>query len=90
MEIVHGLTAGIAQRLPGVALVELWTWLFDRDERVAISAIPGVEDLRDIAPPLRADPVSLGMAGVARLPLRLRYSLPVFPVLQARLRRARS
>jgi O-methyltransferase involved in polyketide biosynthesis len=61
---VHGLIAGIAQRLPGAALlfdvvptvmldlvrrasgherdlaVALWTWLFDRYERAAISAIP--------------------------------------------------
>jgi O-methyltransferase involved in polyketide biosynthesis len=66
--------------------VELWTWLFDRDEHAAISAIPGVEELRDIAPPLRPDPVALAVAAVARLPRRLRYSLPVFPVLQAGLR----
>jgi O-methyltransferase involved in polyketide biosynthesis len=109
---VHGLIAGIAQRLPGAALlfdvvptvmldlvrrasgherdlaVALWTWLFDRYERAAISAIPGVDELHDLAPPLRPDPVSLGIAAVARLPLRLRYSLPVFPVLQAKLRTA--
>jgi O-methyltransferase involved in polyketide biosynthesis len=66
--------------------VELWTWLFDRDERAAISALPGVEELRDVAPPLRADPVALAGAAAARLPRRVRYSLPVIPVLQARLR----
>ena len=63
--------------------VELWTWLFDRAERDAISLLPGVEQLCDLTPPRRLDPVSLGVAAVARLPRRLRYSLPVFPVLQA-------
>lgn len=65
--------------------VELWRWLFNQDERDAISTIPGVEQLRDLAPPLKGDPLSLGIAAVCRLPRRLRYSLPVFPVLQARL-----
>jgi hypothetical protein len=68
--------------------VELWTWLFDRDERAAISALPNVDALRDVAPPLRPDPVSLAVAAIARLPRRVRYSLPVIPVLQARLRTA--
>lgn len=63
--------------------VELWTWLFDAEERAAIGAVPGVEALRDLAPPLKADPAWLAMAAVARLPARLRYSLPVVAVLQA-------
>jgi O-methyltransferase involved in polyketide biosynthesis len=107
---VHGLIAGIAERLPGSLLVfdvvpeamldmvrrtsgrerdlavELWTWLFGPDERAAISAIPGVEELRDLAPPLKSDLLSLGTAAIGRLPRRVRYSLPVFQVLQARLR----
>ena len=66
--------------------VELWTWLFNPAERAAISAIPSVEELRDLAPPLTRSPASLGIAAVSRLPRRLRYSLPVLPVLQARLR----
>jgi O-methyltransferase involved in polyketide biosynthesis len=66
--------------------VQLWTWLFDSDEWAAIAALPGVEQLRDVAPPVRPDPIALGVAAVAALPRRLRYSLPVFPVLQARLR----
>ena len=66
--------------------VTLWTWLFSARERAAISAIPGVEELRDLAPPLRLDLTSLGIAAVGRLPQRLRYSLPVFPILQARFR----
>ena len=32
--------------------VELWTWLFNPRERAAIRALPGVEELRDLAPPL--------------------------------------
>ena len=107
---VHGLIAGIAQRLPGSVLVfdvvpevmldmvrrasgrerdlavELWTWLFTPGERAAISAIPGVEELRDLAPPLKRDPASVGIAAIGRLPRRLRYSLPVIQVLQAKFR----
>jgi O-methyltransferase involved in polyketide biosynthesis len=64
--------------------VELWSWLFNPGERVAISAIPGVEELRDLAPPLKRGLASLGIAAIGRLPRRLRYSLPVFQVLQAR------
>ena len=60
--------------------------LFDRDERAAISAIPGVTELRDLTPPFRPDPVSLALTAVARAPRQLRYSLPVIAVLQARLR----
>ena len=63
--------------------VELWTWLFNPRERAAISAIPGVEELRDLAPPLKRDIASLGIAAIARLPQRMRYSLPVVHVLQA-------
>jgi O-methyltransferase involved in polyketide biosynthesis len=66
--------------------VELWTWLFNPGERAAISAIPGVEELRDLAPPLKRGVASLGIAAIGRLPRRLRYSLPVFQVLQARFR----
>ncbi len=107
---VHGLIAGIAERLPGSLLVfdvvpevmlalvrrtsgrerelavELWTWLFNPAERAAISKIPGVAELRDLAPPLPRDPASLGIAAIRCLPRRLRYSLPVFPVLRARFR----
>jgi O-methyltransferase involved in polyketide biosynthesis len=107
---VHGLIAGIAERLPGSLLVfdvvpkvmlhlvrrtsgqerelavELWTWLFNPAERAAISAIPGVAELRDLAPPLTRGLASLGIAAISQLPRRLRYSLPVLPVLQARFR----
>ena len=66
--------------------VELWTWLFNAGERAAISAIPGVVEVRDLAPPLERGFGSLGIAAIARLSRRLRYSLPVLQVLQARFR----
>ena len=66
--------------------VELWTWLFNPGERAALSAIPGVEELRDLAPPSTRGLVSLGIAAIGRLPRRLRYSVPVVQVLQARFR----
>jgi O-methyltransferase involved in polyketide biosynthesis len=88
---VHGLIAGIAERLPGSSLVfdvvpeamldmvrrtsgrerdlavELWTWLFNSGERAAISAIPGVVELRELAPPLRSGLASLGIAAIGRV-----------------------
>ncbi len=64
--------------------VELWAWLFNSGERAAISAIPGVEELRDLAPPLQRDLASFGIVAIGRLPRRLRYSLPVIQVLQAK------
>jgi O-methyltransferase involved in polyketide biosynthesis len=107
---VHGLIAGIAERLPGSLLVfdvvpeamldmvrrtsgrerdlavELWAWLFNPGERAAVSAIPGVEEVGDLAPPLKRDVTSVGLAAIVRLPQRWRYSLPVVHVLQARFR----
>jgi O-methyltransferase involved in polyketide biosynthesis len=68
--------------------VELWTWLFNPGERTAIRAIPGVEALRDLAPPLTRSPASLGMAAITKLPQRLRYSLPMIGVLEALFRGA--
>lgn len=62
--------------------VELWTWLFDRDERAAIMAIPGVAQLRDLSPPLGFGIALLVLRGVRCLPRRLRYALPVLPVLE--------
>jgi hypothetical protein len=66
--------------------LELWTWLFSPAERAALATIPGVEELRDLAPPLKSGVLSFGIAAIGRLPRRLRYSLPVIQVLQARLR----
>ncbi len=66
--------------------VELWTWLFNPDERATISAIRGVEELRDLTPPFTSGVTSLGIAAIGLLPRRWRYSLPVFAILQARFR----
>jgi len=88
-DVVPKVMLGLVRRGSGRErdlAVELWTWLFDRDERDAISALPGVDQLCDLAPPRRPHPVSLAIAAVTRLPRRLRYSLPVFPILQATLR----
>ena len=68
--------------------VELWTWLFNPGERAAIRAIPGVEQLRDVAPPLTSGVTSLAIAAIGLLPQRLRYSMPVFAILRARFRAA--
>jgi O-methyltransferase involved in polyketide biosynthesis len=68
--------------------VGLWTWLFNPGERAAIGAIPGVEELRDVAAPLTLDATSLAIAALGLLPQRWRYSTPVIAVLQARLRSA--
>jgi O-methyltransferase involved in polyketide biosynthesis len=69
-------------------VVELWTWLLNPAERATIRAIPGVEELRDLTPPLTAGVTSVGIAAVGLLPRRWRYSMPVFAVLQARFRAA--
>jgi O-methyltransferase involved in polyketide biosynthesis len=63
--------------------VELWRWLFDLDERAAIAKIPGVAKLRDLSPPLALGLVPLVLRAVRCLPRRLRYALPVLPVLEA-------
>jgi O-methyltransferase involved in polyketide biosynthesis len=68
--------------------VELWTWLFSREERTAVSAIDGVEELQDLSPPVNRGLTSVGLAVIARLPRGLRYLLPVIQVLQARFREA--
>jgi O-methyltransferase involved in polyketide biosynthesis len=63
--------------------VELWTWLFDLDERAAIAEIPGVARLRDLSPPFAFGFAPLVLRAVRCLPRRLRYALPVLPVLEA-------
>ena len=55
-------------------------------ERAAIRAVPGVEELRDLAPPLSLGVTSLATAAIGLLPQRLRYSMPVIAILQARFR----
>jgi len=66
--------------------VELWSWLFNPEERAAISQIPGVAGIRDLVPPRALGMVPLALRAVRRLPRRVRYALPVFPVLQVSFR----
>jgi O-methyltransferase involved in polyketide biosynthesis len=90
-DVVPTATLSLARRASGRErdlAAQLWTWLFDADERAAISAIPGVAELRDLVPPLTRDIASVAVAVVRRLPMRLRYSLPVIAVLEARFRAA--
>jgi hypothetical protein len=66
----------------------LWLWIFNSEEREAISAIPGVASVNDLTPPLA---LALGLAPgvlgvVRRLPRSVRYALPVLPVLQVTFR----
>ena len=62
----------------------LWSWSVDRDERAALSQIPGVISVRDLVPPRAAGVVPLVLLAVRGLPRRVRYALPVFPVLELR------
>jgi O-methyltransferase involved in polyketide biosynthesis len=66
--------------------VQLWSWLFDPEERAAISEIRGVAGIRDLVPPLALGVVPLTLWAVRRLPQRMRYALPVLPVLQVMFR----
>jgi O-methyltransferase involved in polyketide biosynthesis len=66
--------------------VELWSWLFNPEERAAISQIPGVAGIRDLVPPPAQGVVPLTLRAVRRLPRRVRYALPVLPVLQVKFR----
>lgn len=66
--------------------VELWSWLFTPGERAAISQIPGVARIRDLVPPRAPGMVPVTLRVVRRLPRKVRYALPVLPVLQARFR----
>ena len=63
--------------------VELWTWLYDLDQRAAIAEIPGVARLRDLSPPFALGIAPVVLRAVRCLPRRLRYALPVLPVLEA-------
>lgn len=75
----------LARRQPGRErdqAVELWSWVFNPAERAAISEIRGVAEIRDLAPPPAPGLVPLTLGAIRRLPRRVRYALPVFPVLQ--------
>ena len=88
-DVVPEVMLSLARRTSGRErdlAVQLWTWIFNPTERAAISAIPGVVELRDLVPPPPRDLASLGLSAIRCLPRRVRYSLPVLPVLQARFR----
>jgi O-methyltransferase involved in polyketide biosynthesis len=74
----------MVRRLPrdGDRAAELWSWTFDPDERAAISAIPGVARVRDLTPPFALGVTPLVLGAVRRLPRRVRYALPVLPILE--------
>jgi O-methyltransferase involved in polyketide biosynthesis len=63
--------------------VELWTWLFNTEERTAIAGLPGVARLRDLSPPFAPGIAPLVLRAVRCLPRSVRYALPVLPVLEA-------
>jgi hypothetical protein len=58
-EVMLDLVRRASGRKRDLAL-ELWTWLFNPAERAAISGIPSVEELRDLAPPLTRNPCVAG------------------------------
>jgi O-methyltransferase involved in polyketide biosynthesis len=66
--------------------VALWSWVFNPRERAAISKIPGVAGIRDLVPPRARGIVPVTLRAVRRLPRRVRYALPVFPVLEVKFR----
>jgi O-methyltransferase involved in polyketide biosynthesis len=66
--------------------VELWSWSFSAQERAAIAAIAGVADIEDLVPPRAPGLVPVTLRAVRRLPRRVRYALPVFPVVRLRFR----
>jgi O-methyltransferase involved in polyketide biosynthesis len=88
-DAVPGKMLELIQRMPGreqVQAVKLWSWLFSTGERAAISHIPGVAGVRDLVPPRALQAAPLMLWAVRRLPRRLRYGLPVLPVLQVKFR----
>ena len=67
--------------------VELWSWSFSAQERAAIAAIAGVASIEDLVPPGAPGLVPVTLRAVRRLPRRVRYALPVFPVVRLGFRR---
>jgi O-methyltransferase involved in polyketide biosynthesis len=79
----------LAQRMSGPErdqAIELWSWTFSPQERAVISKLPGVAGMADLVPPRALGLVPVTLRAVRRLPRRVRYALPVFPVLQVRFR----
>jgi O-methyltransferase involved in polyketide biosynthesis len=75
----------LVRRLPGRErdqAIELWSWLFNAGERAALSQIRDVAAVRDLVPPLTPGVVPVILRAVRCLPRRVRYALPVLPVLQ--------
>ena len=66
----------------------LWSWGFNREERAAISTIPGVASVHDLTPPLALGVAPCLLGAVRRLPPQVRYSLPVLPILEVTFRAA--
>lgn len=66
--------------------VQLWSWLFNSEQRAAIGQIPGVAAIRDLKPPPAQGVVPLSLRAVRCLPRSVRYALPLLPVLQVRFR----
>jgi O-methyltransferase involved in polyketide biosynthesis len=79
----------LVRRLPGREpdqAVELWSWLFNAADRGSISQIRGVAAVHDLVPPLAPGVVPVFLRLVRCLPRRVRYVLPVLPVLQVTFR----
>lgn len=75
----------MARRMPdehSAQATRLWSWVFSPHERDALTKVPGVASVRDLTPPLAPGTAPLLLGAVRRLPHRMRYSLPVFPVLE--------
>jgi hypothetical protein len=66
--------------------IRLWSWLFNLEERETIRKIRGVAGIRDLVPPLALGVVPLTLGAVRRLPRRVRYALPVLPVVEVTFR----
>jgi O-methyltransferase involved in polyketide biosynthesis len=86
-DVVPETMLDLLRRLPGREsdqAIELWSWLFNLDERRALSQIAGVAEIWDLTPPRTPGVLSLTLRLVRRLPARVRYALPVLPVLEVR------
>jgi O-methyltransferase involved in polyketide biosynthesis len=89
LDVVPDKMLELVRRLPGRErdqAVELWSWLFNAAERAAISQIRGVAAVHDLVPPLAPGVVPVFLRVVRCLPRRVRYALPVLPVLQVTFR----
>jgi O-methyltransferase involved in polyketide biosynthesis len=84
-DVVPAKMREMLRRLPdreSSAASRLWSWVFDPEERAAISTIPRVASLHDLTPPGALGVAPCVHGAVRRLPRRVRYALPVFPILE--------